>query len=122
MRDFYISVAVLGVFVVFIILNCIYINSVADELNKMVYELPATSGMHCKKQADEISKYWTTCKKIVCISVSSQDISRLSDAVDQLCSYATIEHSADYTATIKILLNAIEQMRRLEKISLDNII
>lgn len=97
-------------------INFIYINNVGNTLTELT--LSVTS----QESAMELQHYWESKTRTVSITVSNSAIERLTDAIDTLVCYAESGRTAELSRSIALVLNAIDGMRRLERLSISNIL
>ena len=98
-------------------INYLYINNVGNVLERLTEEARKSPS-----ECTQLSEYWKKHKTIVAISVSNTEIERLSDAIDSLVAYVDSNCFEEFERSIELVLNAIESIRRLERISTENIL
>jgi hypothetical protein len=99
------------------VINYLYINNVGNTL-KSLAEQTRENPSGCIA----LSEYWEKHKDIVAISVSNIEIERLSDAIDSLVAYVDSDCFEEFRRSIELVINAIESIRRLERISTETIL
>lgn len=97
------------------VMNFLYINNVGNKLTEMTRSV-AVGG-----SALELRQYWEAQLSPVSITVSNSAIERLTDAIDTLVCYVESGRDEEIARSIAITLNAIEGIRRLERISISNL-
>ena len=115
MKSFLISLGVLLCVIALIIVNCIYINGVTDKLAKATENLTQGTGI------DELCAIWEHEKFAVCLSTTH----RATDDVEKYIQIlkTKVENSSfdDFEEHKKMLLIAIEEIKKTEEVSLNAI-
>ncbi len=110
------SLLLLSILVLITLVNFLYINNVGNSLTELAL---AISG---HEDAMRLQHYWESQTSTVSISVSNSAIEKLSDAIDTLVCYAESGRDEEVARSIALVLNAIDGIRRLERISINNIL
>lgn len=122
MKTFYVSIILFFSMVVIIVVNAIYINNVTNSLQALTLQLSDTSDQHCDIKLKNLSNHWEKNKKIISLSANAIDINKISDYISQLKASAKSEETVDFEIAKQMLINSIERIRHLEKITLSNMI
>lgn len=122
MKTFYVSIILFFSMVVIIVVNAIYINNVTNSLQALTLQLSDTSDQYCDIKLKNLSDHWEKNKEIIGLSTNAIDINRISDHISQLKASTKSGETVDFEIAKQMLLNSIERIRHLEKITLSNII
>lgn len=99
--------------------NCIFINSMADEMNRRVTEIPSYAD--AKDALDSLSAYWEKRHAIASLSVSYEVLYEVEENLSDLRSAAAQNEESDFEEARSRVLVSIRQLRRLEQFSIENI-
>jgi len=119
MKTFYASLVLFAVLLVAVVLNFNHINDVADELNRQLDALPACE--EGQAALDEMYAYWDSHKKCISLSVSYEVMYQMEENITDMKSAVAKQEDAEYEKSRALMRISIRQMRRLEKISIDNL-
>ncbi len=122
MKSFIVTLLIFSALLGIITINFFYINSVGDELEKKVEELDISSIEECKIKLEELSLYWKDIETKISLSVSYTELNCIDDNITKMMTYLEHRDIVNFECYKASLLNAIEEMRRLEKFSLKNIL
>ena len=125
MKGSIISGILLVVLVLLVIGNALYVHHVTHRLSVMTEGLPERLGEATREgTVERITKIQAYLKKhetVLAISVSYTSIDRMTELTAMLETYARMDADHDYTATRKLLIDAIGDAARLERLSAKNI-
>ena len=125
MKGSIIAGILLVVLVLLVIGNALYVHHVTSRLSAMTESLPERLGEAAwDSTLEKITKIQAYLKKhetVLAISVSYTSIDRMTELYISLETYAQIGADHDYTATRELLIDAIGDGARLEKLSAQNI-
>lgn len=122
MRSFFLTLLLLAVMLAVIGANFIFINRLGDQLTARVNALPAQTGdTAAAKEIMSLEKDWIDVHHLVSFSVSFKELNRVTEQVTALRVWYLAGEDAEYQNARAQLLLAIEEMRRLERFSMDNI-
>lgn len=110
------SLLLLLILALITLVNFLYINNVGNSLTELALAVDE------RDDAIQLQRYWESQISTVSISVSNSAIEKLTDAIDTLVCYAESERNEELSRSIAIVLNAIDGMRRLERISMSNML
>lgn len=100
--------------------NFIYINGVAAELHSMADELPESPGADTALIVSLLD-YWNSCRLPASLTVAEHELDGISNGIDSLLAAALANDEASYKTSMALLHNAIDDMCRLERFSVENI-
>ena len=102
--------------------NYIYINEVSERLSAMIEALPASDDPMCGAMISELIDYWEEQRTAVCLSVSFTVADRISEQAAVLAACCFCGDRFGYYATLALLCDAVDDMRRLEQFSVENLL
>ena len=97
--------------------NCIYINEVSDRLLLQIDSIPHPSSEDCEAPIAALNEYWEERFSTVCLSVSYTVADRISEHARTLFSAARIGDLYGFYQSLTLLRDAVEDMRRMETLS-----
>lgn len=119
MKVFWFSISLLLLLIVIIGVNCVYINNVANRLKN---DVEALSSVDCQKEAEALLEYWEKEEDWVGLSVGYTVVDRIKEQILLLRNAAMRGDEQGFSAARTLLLDAVEDMRRLEQFSLGSLL
>lgn len=119
MKTFVVSLVFFALLLGVICWNYIFINSMADEMDRQITELPA-----CTQAQDALAaltSYWEARYAIAGLSVSYEVLYEVEENLADLRSAAALGEDSDFEAARERAHASIRQLRRLEQFSIENI-
>ena len=101
--------------------NFIYINRLADDITALVDALPSINDPRCVEKIDEIHQKWEKHAPFVGLTVGFLTVDKLSEYCQTLRSCAEIGDVYGYRTALTLLYDSIDDVRRLEKFSVENL-
>ena len=101
--------------------NFIYINRLADSLTEMADSLPSPNDSTCVEKAAALCKNWEKNAPLVGLTVGFLTVDKLSEHCQTLLSCAEVGDVYGYYSTLSLLKDSIDDVRRLEKFSIENL-
>ena len=101
--------------------NYCYINEVKKTMNEQIYALPDPTDAECTDAAGRILDYWKRQEKYVGLSVEYAVLDRVTEQATALYACAECQDLYGYYTARSLLSDAVDDMSRLEQISLENI-
>ena len=102
--------------------NYIYINEACDRLLESLDALPSVDDEACPSAIEHFSKAWQAEIKLFSLSVSYALTDRVSEQADVLLACARCGDRFGFQATLALLRDAIDDLRRFEQISILNLL
>ena len=102
--------------------NYAYVNNLATTLAEDLERLPFPNEAATTKEAERIRDAWQDNKRFVQISINHTEIEFISNAATELCVFAQQKNIAEFERARHILINALEELRFSEMLSLINIL
>lgn len=121
MKTFILSVIIFITMVTIIILNSVYINQTANMLIQMTNSLPTPGCLDYNSRITNMERQWKEHYSLLCLTINLNDLNKVADCISQLKAYSVNDNEQDFESTRQLLINAIKNMHRLEKLSLDSI-
>ncbi len=101
--------------------NYRYINEVKETMYEQIHALPDPMDAGCTDAAGRILDYWKKQEAYVGLSVEYTVVDRVSEQATALYTCAECQDLYGYYTARSLLADAVDDMSRLEQISLDNI-
>ena len=101
--------------------NFIYINRLADDITALVDALPSINDPRCVEKIDEIHQKWERHSPFVGLTVGFLTVDKLSEYCQTLRSCAEVGDVYGYRTALTLLYDSIDDVRRLEKFSVENL-
>ncbi|MBQ7173092.1 MAG: DUF4363 family protein [Clostridia bacterium] len=120
MKSFVVSLILFACMILAIVWNFCYINKTADRLLELANSLPDAPAGALEK-AEALSDFWHDRMDRVGFSVGYTVLDRVSEQAATLVSAAKYESEFDYRLAKALLVDAVGDMRRLERFSIGNI-
>lgn len=115
--------AVLGAGVIFVLVlllvlgNCVYVRQTVSEMTDLVASLPENPCEEAVQTLERIAHHLASHKNGLSLSISFLLLDRAKELTDITLVYAQENNASDYNANRKLLMDAMEDLQRLEKIS-----
>ncbi len=122
MRGFIVTVILFITLLLTISLNVFFVEKTIMHMKKEVHSLKS---LPCEENAiiiNNISNDWQKNNVWISLSVSYDNIEELTNIIDSLKAANTSDDIIQFQIHIELLLNAIEELGRLEKLSVKNIL
>ena len=101
--------------------NFIYVNRLADEMTALADALPSINDPNCIEKTDALCKKWDKHAPFVGLSVGFLTVDKLSEHCETLCSCAEVGDVYGFQSALTLLYDSIDDVRRLEKFSIENL-
>ena len=122
MKSFTVSLLLAALLLGCIVLNNLYINRLADRLLDQLDALPPLDDEHCIEQVDALLANWDAEVEFVRLSVCYPVVDRVCEQATTLLACAECHDLYGYRTALALLRDAIGDMRRLEVLSISNIL
>lgn len=103
-----------------VIINCIYVKSATDHILASLEELPDDIA-DSNSIINGIAEYWGERKEILGIALSEPELDKISSLFDELAIGAEEGNTEEYKKSMARLKRAIEDIRKHEEFSIENI-
>ena len=121
MKGFYITLALFSALIICGILNFLFVNNVHNEMNEMVAEISRAPCAENEERIQNLSDYWEKTNTKLSFSVSYTAIDTVTNLIDSIKLYNDVGDSKQLAYSIELLINAIDNIKRLENFSVKNI-
>lgn len=101
--------------------NYIYVNHLANEMTEMATSLPSVHDEACVEQIDAMCEKWEKNAPFVGLTVGFLTVDKLSEYCQALRSCAEVGDVYGYHSTLTLLQDSIDDVRRLEQFSIENL-
>ena len=122
MRALIIIIVIFSLLCAAVTFNFMFINKVSDELSVLAHSLDYSNVPKCERTLGEIDSLWEKSSDIFSLSVNFREIDYLGETLLSLSSALEDRDERDFERYRLLLIDAIDGVRRLEKLSLFNII
>ena len=122
MRALITSLALFGVLLIGIIINCIYVNRISEDLMLRAKEISTVHDESTISKLENLKKHFKKHESILLLSQSYLSVSKVDDCIDGAIAYAKLGDESGFQNTRAILISAIYDLSRLEKFSVKNIL
>lgn len=122
MKSFVITLLLLVAMLLGILANSLYINNVANRMLERLDALPDPKHASCVEKSKELLEYWNAQVKIVDLSVSYLIVDRVTEQASLLAACAEAGDLYGYLSALALLRDAVEDLGRLEVLSLGSIL
>ena len=119
MRSLIATVVLFCVMILAATLNFLYVNRVADEMTNLATSLPSPTDSTCVEKAASLCRKWEKNAPIVGLTVGFSTVDKLSEHCQTLLSCAEVGDVYGYYSTLTLLKDSIDDVRRLEKLSIE---
>ena len=121
MKAFWISIALFTLLLGAIVCNYCFINRVASRLERALDAMPDVHSASCAEATRAFLAEWEKSVDLVGLSVSYPIVDRVSEQAITLVACAECGDLYGYRTALALLRDAVGDMRRLEKFSLENL-
>ena len=121
MKAFVATTLLLLLLIVGITANHAYINNVEKDLRESIDALPEIGEARCAEHAAALLEYWEREENYVGLSVGYSVVDRIKEQILLLLNAARRGDSIGFYSARTLLLDAVEDMGRLEQFSLGNL-
>ena len=121
MKTFIVSMVLFITMMTHIIVNSLYVNQTANTIMQMTTSLPAPGCLDYNGCMTSMERLWEQHYSLLNLTVSLNDLNKVADCISQLKAYSVNDNEQDFESTRQLLVNAIKNLHRLEKLSLDSI-
>ena len=118
MKAFICSIIIFSVLLFLIIANSIYIHRTADKLIEQASSLSIDG-------TDEIQKLcslWQSHKLIFSISMHDAQVEKVTELTENIKSAASADDSAEFQKNVTLLIELLEDIKKMEEVSLHGIV
>ena len=122
MKSFVITLLLLGAMLLGILANSLYVNNVVDRMLEMLDQLSDLPHIASAEKARALLDYWNTQLGIVDLSINYLIVDRVTEQALLLVASAEGGDLYGYRAAMTLLRDAVEDLGRLEAISMGSIL
>lgn len=122
MRGFVITTILFIILIIMIILNFCFVENVIRDMEEAVSTMDTLPCDNNTVIIDHLKDYWGKSVPLLSLSVTYDDIKDLTDIIDSLQAANETRNINQFQIHVELLLNAIDEIGRLEKLSLENIL
>ena len=122
MKSFIISIILFSVLISGIVANAIYINEESRHLTELAAELGSLEDPTFEVRFNELYEEWTRFRGLADVSCSHSELGKIDLVLEEIKAHAATKSLVDYEAARNALILYLEDIARLEKISLRGLI
>ena len=122
MKTFWIAIAIFTTMLFIIISNYLYIITITDNLYTMLQSIPLPTSPQCICKIEAFKKYWERNCDIINLSTSAAKTDSISNDIIKLKCLASEFDASNFEVTRHQILNAINNIKKTEILSFNNII
>lgn len=122
MRGLIITLILFATLTAIMIFNFYFVDSLISNMENEVHSLSCTPSAENTPIFEKLKKDWEKKSIWLSLSVAYDDIEKVTDLIDSLNAANETQNFVQFQIHIELLLNALEEMGRLEKFSLKNIL
>ena len=122
MRGFIITLILFAILISIVIINSFYVNNIINDIKN---EITSLKTIPCEENAiiiKQIKSKWEKDSILVSLSVSYEDIEELTDMIASLEASNSVKDYNQFKLYYELILNSIEDIGRLERFSVKNIL
>lgn len=122
MRGFIITLILFAILISIVIINSFYVNNIINDIKN---EITSLKTIPCEENAiiiKQIKSKWEKDSIGVSLSVSYEDIEELTDMIASLEASNSVKDYNQFKLYYELILNSIEDIGRLERFSVKNIL
>ena len=122
MRGFIITLILFVILISIVIINSFYVNNIINDIKN---EITSLKTIPCEENAiiiKQIKSKWEKDSIWVSLSVSYEDIEELTDMIASLEASNSVKDYNQFKLYYELILNSIEDIGRLERFSVKNIL
>ena len=122
MRGFIITLILFSILISIVIINSFYVNNIINDIKN---EITSLKTIPCEENAiiiKQIKSKWEKDSIWVSLSVSYEDIEELTDMIVSLEASNSVKDYNQFKLYHELILNSIEDIGRLERFSVKNIL
>ena len=102
--------------------NFIYVNNLANAMIEIADAMPDIGDPMCIQKAETLYQKWERHSPIIGLTVGFSTVDKLSEHCQTLLSCARAGDVYGYYATLTLIYDAIDDIRRLEQFSVRNLL
>ena len=118
MKAFICSIIIFSVLLILIITNSIYLHHTS---NKLINQASSLS-INDTDKIQGLCAFWQSHKLIFSISMHDAQVEKVTELIENIKSAATAGDSAEFQKNISLLIELLEDLKKMEEISLHGII
>lgn len=122
MKGFIITLILFAILISIVIINSFYVNNIINDIKN---EITSLKTIPCEENAiiiKQIKSKWEKDSIWVSLSVSYEDIEELTDMIASLEASNSVKDYNQFKLYYELILNSIEDIGRLERFSVKNIL
>lgn len=122
MKGFIFTIILFSIMIAAILANVLFVKSITNQMTETIKSLNPIPCEDNNAILNEFDKLWKKRSIWLSLSVTYEDIQELTDTLDALITANTNENPNQFKIYTELLLNSIDEIGRLEKLSAKNIL
>ncbi len=122
MRGFIITAILFSIMIIVIISNTFLMNEATHNMKEAIESLEKIPCQENEVIIEQLANNWKKTSIWISLSVSYDNIEEITDMISSLGAANATSNVEQFQIHISLLLNSIDEMGRLEKISIKNIL
>ena len=102
--------------------NFIYVKNLANAMIEIADAMPDIGDPMCIQKAEFLYQKWERHSPIIGLTVGFSTVDKLSEHCQTLLSCARVGDTYGYYATLTLIYDSIDDIRRLEQVSVRNLL
>ena len=116
------SLIIFGILLIGIIVNCVYVNRISEDLLLQINSIGGVEDAGALSKLENLKMHFEKHEGILLLSLSYLAVNKVDDSIDGAIAYAKYGDESGFQNAKAILINAINDLARLEKLSFKNIL
>lgn len=121
MKSLIATIVLCGLMILATAANFVYVNHISDEMLETLSALPSINDPACLESLDALCAKWEKHAPIVGLTVGFLAVDKLTEHCQTLRSCATVGDVYGFSSTLTLLTDSIDDVRRLEQFSIENL-
>ncbi len=122
MKSFIATLILCALMLTGVLVNAIYVNRLSDDLLARLDALPDIGAPDCQSAAKDFCDFWISKAESIELSAGFPSTDRISEYSLTLVACAEVGDLYGYRTALALLVDAIEDLRRHEQVSLGNLL
>ena len=101
--------------------NSLFVQRGTEKLIGAVEDVPAIDAPDCEKKIGELRLYWRDFKKVARLSLNYTELNKMECLIEEMERHRLTGNMNDFEHAKVMMVNLLNEMARLEKVSLDGV-
>ncbi len=122
MKAFYISLCLFAVMIGAMVSNYRYVQATSSKMIEQLEQLPSVGDEQTLAAAIAIAQQWERVRPLVQATVNHTEIEVIGNVADELVTFAKHKNISEFERARALLINAFQELRLSELLTLSNIL